>query len=277
MHSQTLHYVYFKQQPREQGGRIEYMLRSVTFTEDGKPEIQLDVPLNIRLQKNPTDDSEYLHLPGSRATPDANFHMEVVKIDSQSSCICFQSIDERSRCIVVTVMMNLSRMLRKDYVIPLNNVSPELLNLTRTYFTSIDGMLVMYIPGYYFQLVDCSSDHDPCSGLFVPELAPPLPGIDPETYPNAYVTNFEIYPNDNQLTCACPPPTTTGLCFLTKSPSFFSPSDRSIRSLRLSKGCRLHVLTEYRRSPQRSGQALSRSPPPGLSPCHMSPPGRSCS
>lgn len=56
----------------------------------------------------------------------------------------------------------------------------------------------MYIPGHYLQLVDCCSDHDPCPGLFVPELASTLPGIDPVAFPNAFVTNFEIVSNDSQ-------------------------------------------------------------------------------
>lgn len=90
MVTQTLYYVYFKPNPKEQTARIEYMLRAVTFGEDGKPEIQLDVPINIRLTRNPVEDSEYIHIPCARSVPDINFHMEIVRTDSNSSCICFQ-------------------------------------------------------------------------------------------------------------------------------------------------------------------------------------------
>ena len=88
--SQTLYYVYLKPNQKEQISRIEYMLRAVSFGEDGKPEIQLDVPINIRLSRNPGEDSEYLHLPCCRSVPDINFHMEIVRIDQNSSCICLQ-------------------------------------------------------------------------------------------------------------------------------------------------------------------------------------------
>ena len=87
---QTLYYVYLKPNQKEQMSRIEYMLRAVSFGEDGKPEIQLDVPINIRLSRNLTEDSEYLHLPCCRTVPDINFHMEIVRIDPNSSCICLQ-------------------------------------------------------------------------------------------------------------------------------------------------------------------------------------------
>lgn len=219
MVTQTLHYVYFKPNPKEQTARIEYMLRAVTFADDGKPEIQLDVPINVRLSRNPVEDSEYIHIPCARAVPDTNFHMEIVRIDPNSSCICFQrfvflaarlfspglkisffspSVDDQTRSLNVTVAINQPRSLRKEYTIPMNNISVEALTSTRVFFTALDGFLVMFIPGHYLQFVDCASDHDPCAGLYVPELATPLPGIDPVTFPNAFITNFETVPNDPQ-------------------------------------------------------------------------------
>ena len=58
-------------------------------------------------------------------------------------------------------------------------------------------MLVIFIPGHHLQFVDCSSDHDACPGLYVPELATSLPLLDSATFPQAYITHLEVIPNDS--------------------------------------------------------------------------------
>jgi len=55
-----------KKKSKEQISRLEYMLRSVGFGDDGKPEIQLDVPISIRLKRNPVDDSGLFQIQNSK-------------------------------------------------------------------------------------------------------------------------------------------------------------------------------------------------------------------
>lgn len=76
-------------------------------------------------------------------------------------------------------------------------------------------MLVIYIPGHHFQFVDCTIEHDPCPGLYLPgfyflflflkkiqkqlnqiEMSPMLPHSNVENIPISYVTHFEISSND---------------------------------------------------------------------------------
>lgn len=69
MTTQTLTYVYLKSGAKDASQRIEYMLRSVTFVEEGRQEPVLDVSLPIRFGRNPAEESEYMHLPCSRPIP----------------------------------------------------------------------------------------------------------------------------------------------------------------------------------------------------------------
>jgi len=68
-----LYYVYVKPTPRELVSRLEYMMKAVQFTEDGKGEPVMDMPIPIKLQTPASDESEYLHLACSRAVPGNRF------------------------------------------------------------------------------------------------------------------------------------------------------------------------------------------------------------
>ena len=48
-------------------------------------------------------------------------------------------------------------------------------------------MLLVYIPGQYFQLIDCGPDHHPCLSLALsgPDFATPMPSQIRETLPRA--------------------------------------------------------------------------------------------
>lgn len=60
-----------------------------------------------------------------------------------------------------------------------------------------DGMLLLYVPGHYLQMVDFCADHEPCLGLSFagPGKVTPLPGQDPEQDLPMYVTHFESMSN----------------------------------------------------------------------------------
>ena len=58
-------------------------------------------------------------------------------------------------------------------------------------------MLVIYLPGHYLQLLDCSSDHDPCHSFSAlgPDRVPPLPGQDESGDSAVFLTHIESIPN----------------------------------------------------------------------------------
>jgi len=69
-----------------------------------------------------------------------SFHMEVVRTDAHTQVACFQTIDETAgrlnRSIQVTVVL-LQRMSKLEFVIQLNNFSPNVIAKTRVAFTTL--------------------------------------------------------------------------------------------------------------------------------------------
>jgi hypothetical protein len=61
-----------------------------------------------------------------------------------------------------------------SYVIELRNLEPEQLEKAKVLFQRIDNSLLVYIPGYHFQLIHFNST-DPTFGLCLSEFATPLP------------------------------------------------------------------------------------------------------
>eukprot|EP01133_Synstelium_polycarpum_P002539 gene2539-2908_t len=66
---------------------------------------------------------------------------------------------------------------RLRYSIPLANIDGGWMSIqvTRVLFDAIGNLLMIYIPGYFLQFLDCSSDHEPCFGVTLyTDLSKPL-------------------------------------------------------------------------------------------------------
>jgi len=62
-------------------------------------------------------------------------------------------------------------------------------------------MLLIYLPGHYLQLIDCSAEHEPCPSLFFTgsELVTPFPDHaenEVDALGFGYTTHLDLFPND---------------------------------------------------------------------------------
>lgn len=71
--------------------------------------------------------------------------------------------------IKVTIYILHHRMkLKISIAMPSGNfdtISSDLMD-AHVFFDSIGDLLMIYIPGYYLQFVDCGEEHEPCGGLY---------------------------------------------------------------------------------------------------------------
>jgi hypothetical protein len=78
--------------------------------------------------------------------------------------------------------------------IPIREVEPADIKKITVFFDTIADMLLVYIPGHHFQLLDCSEDHGPASSITLTgEEYAPIVGTGPvEGFPVAPIVPFEI-------------------------------------------------------------------------------------
>ncbi|KCV68535.1 hypothetical protein H696_04827 [Fonticula alba] len=87
-----------------------------------------------------------------------------------------------------------------ECVVPLSVVDPAQAPLARLCFTTFNNLLIIYLPGIYIGMVDCSIPMQPRTSLAFtgPALATCLPFQQPAAQKAAlpFVTQFEVIPND---------------------------------------------------------------------------------
>eukprot|EP01119_Soliformovum_irregulare_P016619 TRINITY_DN4846_c0_g1_i2.p1 TRINITY_DN4846_c0_g1~~TRINITY_DN4846_c0_g1_i2.p1 ORF type:complete len:734 (-),score=252.26 TRINITY_DN4846_c0_g1_i2:289-2490(-) len=192
--------------PSKQGANKstqEFMLRCFSFP-DKKPSIfekeEKDVTLVfetclfIRLH-NSKMDPLYLNSfnLNSYLTPVTQF-MKIVHMRQNALCLCHQhKYKPDSKFVDVSIYM-LHSKLKLDLQVPIPWEQNSQLEIPRILFETIGDMLLIFIPGFFLQLVDCGQDHGPCPGIVISDQdhLPVLPGYKLGVSPVA--TNFDVLP-----------------------------------------------------------------------------------
>ncbi|KAL6065632.1 hypothetical protein QOT17_010097 [Balamuthia mandrillaris] len=101
-------------------------------------------------------------------------YLQIVQMDNGGACLCQQhplatlktstTSPTFSSSIQVSIFI-LHHQIKLDIAVPLNTLPPYLLNQVRVFFSCIGDLLMLYVPGYYLQFIDCGREHDPCMGL----------------------------------------------------------------------------------------------------------------
>lgn len=100
-------------------------------------------------------------------------------------CICQQHeiTNEMSRSVDISIFI-LHYRAKFDLSINIQGIEPSSFNNIRVCFDTIADMLLVFIPGHHFQLIDCSEDHGPSSGITLSgsNFAPWLPDSQNNTF-----------------------------------------------------------------------------------------------
>ncbi|KAJ6250454.1 gamma-secretase-activating protein [Anaeramoeba flamelloides] len=108
-----------------------------------------------------------------------SYHL--IKLSNNLNCLCYQcgfiDLNDSKKQIQIIIIL-LERKERIHLAVPMKHLKWKQIRKVQIYFGSIDTMLLIYLPGYYFQLIDCSLEHD-TSPSFVfkhdTEFCTPLP------------------------------------------------------------------------------------------------------
>eukprot|EP01102_Stenamoeba_stenopodia_P018625 TRINITY_DN6861_c0_g1_i3.p1 TRINITY_DN6861_c0_g1~~TRINITY_DN6861_c0_g1_i3.p1 ORF type:complete len:724 (-),score=140.28 TRINITY_DN6861_c0_g1_i3:90-2261(-) len=144
-------------------------------------EIPLSIKLPSYISEFDRNNRPFYGVDKRAVAPSANY-LQIVHLRGNGVCLCQQHIPHPSGVQSQTSEIKVSiyilhHKLKLDFDIPLNNFDPVVASKTRIYFDSIADMLLLFIPGHHFQLIDCGSEHEPCLSITKSgsEFAPFLP------------------------------------------------------------------------------------------------------
>ena len=203
------------------------MLKCVQFSSKNRYDVKMDlsIPLETLWAGFADFKTRYISAPCSHSLLFSPFNMEVVHMDRSGICVCVQhapssiaadggggggeqqdpNVSGISSGAVPSVSYSvfvLHHGCTLTYTIPLNNLDISMLPDVRIHFSSLDGLLLAFIPGHAMQLVDCGTLHEPCHHIIqLGSEVQTLPGYelpDPSnpTLPPA-ITYFELIKQDN--------------------------------------------------------------------------------
>eukprot|EP01103_Thecamoeba_quadrilineata_P003397 TRINITY_DN13186_c0_g1_i1.p1 TRINITY_DN13186_c0_g1~~TRINITY_DN13186_c0_g1_i1.p1 ORF type:complete len:834 (-),score=151.35 TRINITY_DN13186_c0_g1_i1:129-2630(-) len=152
-----------------------------------------EAPVHLRLSSQPVYQSLGIYRPSI-----TDFH--VVRV-GDTECLCQQHVTKPNQPeIKVTIhflqeIVGTSQSLPQKMTIsiPMNNYDMSVVSKTRVYFDSFLDMLLVFIPGHYFQLVDCGSDHDPYPSLSGIEFASTLPELETGQSKESLIIPFDVF------------------------------------------------------------------------------------
>ncbi|EGC37104.1 hypothetical protein DICPUDRAFT_150327 [Dictyostelium purpureum] len=148
-------------------------------THDGIP-LHLNVSLERKMSSNfpfPLGVGKYA--PYEEQQVYQNIH--IVRLPTVGLCLCHQEESSKpTLSIKISIyLLHLKQKIR--YSIPLNTMDDgwSAVSKTRVLFDNFGSLLMVYVPGYFFQFIDCAHDHDPSFGitLYSKDLSTPLAGM----------------------------------------------------------------------------------------------------
>lgn len=184
----------------------EHMFKFFNFTVNRFSYIY-EIPLNITLPLPNKLDLLYPFPYTLGAVQPIMPHLHVVRMAGNAVCLC-QQHELDSLCIKVSIFV-LHLRQRLDFWIPMNNIEGgwAVVCRTRVLFDCIENMLLVYIPGYFLQLVDCGEEHYPCINMTINdrEYSSPLPEDSQVKLPSpgvqaSTVVPFSLRSEDGRLT-----------------------------------------------------------------------------
>mmetsp|Transcript_17905 Transcript_17905/g.53799 ORF Transcript_17905/g.53799 Transcript_17905/m.53799 type:complete len:964 (+) Transcript_17905:446-3337(+) len=141
----------------------------------------------------------YAHSFGAhwRARSPASRYLHLVELANGGLCLCQQHVPtEQSLSLRVTVFV-LHHQCRLDFEVPLRQLTWQRVRVSRVFFSAVAGQLMVYVPGHYLRLLDCSHNHPPTAGLCVlGRHASPLPHPVPPDHAMLYP--FDVLSSEQQ-------------------------------------------------------------------------------
>jgi len=129
--------------------------------------IQSYDPIPLQLNIDPYKISSNVPIPlgagKSTGMEDVIQNIHIIKLPVLGLILCHQ---EESLAHSIRISIYLLHLKQKiKYSIPLNTMDDGLSTSTRVLFDHFGSLLIIYIPGYFFQFIDCALDHEPCIGI----------------------------------------------------------------------------------------------------------------
>jgi hypothetical protein len=169
----------------------EYIFKCFTFPTNSKFAPAFELPLAMKLPAAEklnllypfpySGSSSVSKLVNSPAEDKVLAHVHAVRMSGYGLCLCQQhEIDSAGNSEAIKISIFVIHLRQKiDFSIPLTNMEGGRSSLvkTRVIFDSIGAMLLVYIPGYFLQLIDCGEEHYPCASICLTdrESSSPLP------------------------------------------------------------------------------------------------------
>eukprot|EP00002_Diphylleia_rotans_P005225 TRINITY_DN1433_c0_g1_i4.p1 TRINITY_DN1433_c0_g1~~TRINITY_DN1433_c0_g1_i4.p1 ORF type:complete len:838 (+),score=132.32 TRINITY_DN1433_c0_g1_i4:77-2590(+) len=150
----------------------EYILQGYRFIDPPHPELILETSLQLtipRLAKKPLIYIGSNHTPllwmSGRSSPD--LMMTIVEMKSGLH-LCRQELLDTGHTSFAGLRCSIFILNRRSLLnvsIPIYSIETSALRKTHVFFGAISDQLLLYIPGQYFQLLDCGFDHACSEGL----------------------------------------------------------------------------------------------------------------
>ncbi|KAF2072765.1 hypothetical protein CYY_005911 [Polysphondylium violaceum] len=125
-------------------------------------------PIPLQLNVDPFKLSTNIPIPlgaGNSTGMDPVFqNIHIIKLPILGLVLCHQEESQQAHSIRISIyLLHLKQKIR--YSIPLNAMGDGISSSTRVLFDHFGSLLIIYIPGYFFQYIDCALDHEPCIGI----------------------------------------------------------------------------------------------------------------
>ncbi|KAJ5068556.1 gamma-secretase-activating protein [Anaeramoeba ignava] len=151
-----------------------------------EPENILEFPLNIIFQSSANSSEPVLlydheYFTTGHISPNWSLKFNMIRISQSGYCFCQQNLQfhDQNTFFINVVLWILHHREQVEIHIPLNNIPEQYISRMRAFFGSLYQLLLIYIPSYFVQFVDCSKIHKTCDSFkfFGSENATPLGDI----------------------------------------------------------------------------------------------------
>ncbi|KAJ3452921.1 gamma-secretase-activating protein [Anaeramoeba flamelloides] len=94
-------------------------------------------------------------------------YISLIKLSDTMHCLCHQeNLKEKTEKSIIVTIFIIEKKETLKFKIPISNISLENFKKIRIFFTKIPkNLLLIWIPKYYFHLIDCTPEHLTCTSL----------------------------------------------------------------------------------------------------------------
>ncbi|KYR00752.1 hypothetical protein DLAC_02795 [Tieghemostelium lacteum] len=151
----------------------ESILRLFSLQNGKFQQMDDNVSLNLQVDVNKVSRNVPFPLGASKfqsayyESTEIHQNIHIVKLPAKGFCLCHQEETTKTQIKISIYMLHLKQKIR--YSIPLNEMDEDIqsnFSNIRVLFDCFGSLLQVYIPGYFFQFIDCAAiDHEPCFGI----------------------------------------------------------------------------------------------------------------